>query len=134
MLLGRCEDVQCRNVGGISSSLGIELFPKPANELRLAVHNREHPAQEEKVAQLYRLYVSAKRRWSRWELNAKVFQTLLSTGWPKVFGDYHCQMGRLWSLYPATSFLFVSSEEYPATQPDAGRRADQTNPVWWRVS
>src|SRR5215470_1072886 len=89
MLSGRSKDVQCRNVGGISPSLGIELFPKPANELRLAVHNWEHPAQEEKVARLYRLHVRAKRRWGRWELNAKFFQPLLGTGWPRVFGDYH---------------------------------------------
>src|SRR5690242_15899796 len=89
MLLGGSEDVQSGNVGGISSSLGIELFPKPANELRLAVHNREHPAQEEKVARLYRLHVRAKRCWGRWELNAKFIQPLLGADWPRVFEDYH---------------------------------------------
>ena len=46
MLLGRSEDVQSRSVGGISSSLGIELFPESANELWFMVHNREHPAKE----------------------------------------------------------------------------------------
>jgi hypothetical protein len=30
--IGRSEDVQRRNVGGISSSLGIELFPKAARD------------------------------------------------------------------------------------------------------
>ena len=74
MLLGRSQDAQSRGVGGISSGLGIELFPQPAKILRLVVDNRKHPAKEEQVARLHRLDVSAKRRRGGWELNAKVLQ------------------------------------------------------------
>jgi hypothetical protein len=59
------------SAGGISSSLGIELFPKSAKILRLAVHNWEHSAKEEKVARLHRFDVSAKQRRGGRELNAK---------------------------------------------------------------
>src|SRR5260370_34908909 len=79
MLLGRSEDVQCRSVGGVSSSLGIELFPKSAKILRLAVHNWEHSAKEEKVARLHRLDISAKRRRGGREQNAKVLQAAICT-------------------------------------------------------
>ena len=79
MLLRRGENAQSRSVGGISSSLGIELFPKSANILRLVVHNRKHPAKEEQVARLDRLDVSAKRCRRGWELNAKLLQPLFCT-------------------------------------------------------
>ena len=59
MLLGRSEHVQCRSVGGISSSLGVELFPKPADILRLVIDNRKHSAKEEQIARLNRLDVTA---------------------------------------------------------------------------
>ncbi len=52
MLFGRSEHAQSRGVGGISSSLGIEFLPQPANILRLVVYNREHPAKEEQIARL----------------------------------------------------------------------------------
>jgi len=47
MLLRGGKNSQSRRVGGISSGLGIELFPKPANILRFVVYNWEHPAKEE---------------------------------------------------------------------------------------
>ncbi len=47
MLFRRREDVQSRSVGGVSSSLDIELFAQPANILRLVVDYRQHPAKEE---------------------------------------------------------------------------------------
>src|SRR6266852_3709947 len=84
MLLGRSEDVQCRSVGGVSSSLGIELFPKSAKILRLVVHNWEHSAKEEKVARLHRLDVRAKRRRGGRELNAKVLQPAICTATAQV--------------------------------------------------
>jgi len=77
MLFGRSEDVQSRCVSGISSGLGIELFPKPAKILRLVIDNREHPAKEEKVARLYCLDISAKRRRGSREPNAKVLQSAI---------------------------------------------------------
>ena len=89
MLFGRSEDAQSRSVGGISSGLGIELFPQPANILRLVVDNREHPAKEEQVARLYRLHISAKRRRGGWELNAKVLQPAFGTARLRTFGAYH---------------------------------------------
>jgi len=61
VLLGRGEDVQSRSVDNVSSSLGIELFPKAAEILRLVIDNWEHPVQEEEVAHLHRLDLSAKR-------------------------------------------------------------------------
>ena len=79
MLLGSSQDVQSRSVSGISSSLGIELFPKSANKLRLVVHNWEHPAKEEQVVRLHRLDVSSKRLRGGWELNAKVLQPAICT-------------------------------------------------------
>jgi hypothetical protein len=66
---GCSEDVQCHSVGGISSSLGIELFPKSAKILRPVVHNWEHSAKEEKVARLHRFDVSAK--WASGRLGAE---------------------------------------------------------------
>jgi hypothetical protein len=74
MLLGCSEDVQCRNAGRFSSSLGIELVPKPANKLRLVVDNGEHPTKEEQVSRLHCLDVSSKWRRGGWELNTKVLQ------------------------------------------------------------
>src|SRR6266478_2621282 len=62
MLLGCGEDVQSRSVSGISPSLDIELFPESAKVLRLVIDNWEHPAKKEKVARLYRLDISTKRR------------------------------------------------------------------------
>ena len=79
MLFGRSQDAQCRGVGGISSSLDIEFFSKPANIFRLVVDDWEHPAKEEQVARLYRLYVRAERRGSSWKLNAKVPQPVVRT-------------------------------------------------------
>ena len=79
MFFGRSENAQGRSVGGISSRLSIELFPKPANILRLVVDNWEHAAKEEQITRLYRLDVSAKRRWGFWELNSKVLQPAICT-------------------------------------------------------
>lgn len=89
MLPGRSEHIQGRSVGGISSSLDIELFAKPANILRLVVDNWEHPAKKEQVARLYRLDVSAKRRRGGWELNAKVLQSAICTARLRTFNGYH---------------------------------------------
>ena len=89
MFLGRGEGAQSRGVGGISPSLDIEFFPKPANILRLVVHNRQHPAQEEQIARLQRLDVSAKRRRSGWELNAKVLQPALCAARLRTLRAYH---------------------------------------------
>src|SRR5882672_393045 len=89
MLLGRSEDVQRRSVGGISSSLGIELFPKSAKIVRLVVHKWEHSAKKEKVACLHRLDVSAKRRRGGRELNAKVLQPAICPAQVRTFHAYH---------------------------------------------
>jgi len=70
----RREDVQSRSVGGVSSSLGIELFPQPANILRLVVDDREHPAKEKQVPGLHRLHVRAERCRGCRKLNYKVLQ------------------------------------------------------------
>src|SRR5258708_24867216 len=97
MLLGRSEDVQCRSVGGISSSLCIELFPKSAKIRRLVVHNWEHSAKEEKVARLHRLDVRAKRRRGGRELNAKVLQPAICAAQVRTSNAYHpppCAPGR----------------------------------------
>ena len=79
MLFGRGENAQSRSVCSVSPGLGVELFPQPANILRLVVNDWEHPAKKEQVARLYRLDVSAKRRRGRWELNAKVLQPTFCT-------------------------------------------------------
>src|SRR5579871_157794 len=89
MLFGRSEDVQSRSVGGIAPSLGIELFSKPANILRLVVDNRKHATKEEKIARLYCLDVSAKRLRNFWELNSKVLQPAISTTRLRTFIAYH---------------------------------------------
>jgi len=52
MLSGGSEGAQSRGVGGVSSRLGVEFFPKPAEILRFVIHNREHAAQEEETARL----------------------------------------------------------------------------------
>jgi hypothetical protein len=89
MLFGRGEDVQSRSVGGLSSTLGIELFPQPADKLRLVVDDWEHPAKEKQVARLYRLDVSAKRRRGSWELNAKFLQPPIRTTRRQTFRAHH---------------------------------------------
>ena len=89
MLLGRGEDVQSRSVSGISPRLDIELFPQSAKILRLVLDNWEHPAEEEKVARLYRLDISAKGRRGRWELDAKVLQSAICTARLRIFNAYH---------------------------------------------
>jgi hypothetical protein len=77
MLFRRREDVQSRNVGGVSSSFDIELFAQPANILRFVVDYRQHPAKEKQVPGLHRLNIRAERRRSGWKLNAKVLQAAL---------------------------------------------------------
>src|SRR6266404_6621117 len=89
MLLGCGEDVQSRSVSGISPSLDIELFPESAKVLRLVIDNWEHPAKKEKVARLYRLDISTKRRRGGWELNAKVLQSALCTPQVRTSTAYH---------------------------------------------
>src|SRR5271156_4715233 len=89
MLFRRGQNSQSRSVGGISSSLSIELFPKPPNILRLVVDNWKHPAKKEQVARLYRLDVSAKRRRRGRELNAKVLQPAICTARLRTFTPYH---------------------------------------------
>jgi hypothetical protein len=81
MLFRRGKNSQSRSVGGISPSLGIELFPEAPNVLRFVVDNREHPAKEEQVARLYRLDVTTKWRRRGWELNTKLLQPALCTTW-----------------------------------------------------
>src|SRR5258708_24464512 len=103
MLLGRSEDVQCRSVGGISSSLCIELFPKSAKIRRLVVHNWEHSAKEQKVARLHRLDVRAKRRRGVRELNAKVLQPAICAAQVRTSHAYHqpaCAPPSTCSTYP----------------------------------
>ena len=105
MLFRRGENAQSRGVGGISSSLDIELFPEPANILRLVVDDREHPAKEEQVARLYRLDVSAKRRRGGWELNAKILQPAFCTARLRTFTAYHrptCAPSSTCSTSPVT--------------------------------
>jgi hypothetical protein len=74
MFFGRSEDAQSCSVGSVPSSFDIELFTKPANVLRFVVDDGEHSAEEQKVARLYRLDVSAERRRRGWEPNAKLLQ------------------------------------------------------------
>src|ERR1700679_1443228 len=52
MLSGGSKDAQRRGVGGIPSCLGIKFLPQPAYMHRFVVHDREHPAEEEKAARL----------------------------------------------------------------------------------
>src|ERR1041385_2608282 len=89
MLLGRGEDVQSRSVSGISSSISTEFFAEPAKILRLVIDNWEHPTKKEKVARLYRLDISTKRRRGGRELNAKVVQSAICTAWLRPFYPYH---------------------------------------------
>ncbi len=89
MLFRRSEHAQSRGVGGISSGLDVEFFPEPANILRLVVDDREHPAEEEQVARLHRLDVSAERRRGGWELNAELLQPALRTDRLRTFTGYH---------------------------------------------
>src|SRR5580698_6691102 len=89
MLFRRGENSQSRRVGGISSSLDIEFFPKPANILRLVVNNWEHSAKEKQVARLYRLDVRTKRCRRRWELNAKLLQPAFCAIRRRTFSAYH---------------------------------------------
>ena len=105
MLFGRSEHAQSRGVGGVSSGLGIELFPQPPDILRLVVDNWEHPAKEEQVARLYRLDVSAKRRRGGWELNAKVLQPAIGAARLRTFRAYHrptCAPSSTCSTSPVT--------------------------------
>jgi hypothetical protein len=52
MLPGCGEGTQSRSVCGISSSLGVELLPKPAYIFRFVVDDRKHSTQEKQVAGL----------------------------------------------------------------------------------
>jgi hypothetical protein len=72
MLFGRCKRAQSRSTYRIPSRLDIHFIPQPAKILGLVIHNREHAAKEEEIAGLHRLNVTAKRRRSRWKLDAEV--------------------------------------------------------------
>ena len=50
MLFGCGESAKSCNVGGISSRLGIELFPNSPKILWFVVDDRKHPAQEKELA------------------------------------------------------------------------------------
>ena len=105
MLFCRREDVQGCGIGGVSPSIGVELFPQPANILRLVVDYREHPAKEEQVTRLYRLYVSAE--WCRggWKLNTEVLQPAICTAQLGTLRGYHrptCAPSSTCSTSPVT--------------------------------
>ncbi len=105
MLFGRSEHAQSRGVGGISSSLGIEFLPQPANILRLVVYNREHPTKEEQIARLYRLHVRAKRSGGGRELNAQILQPAFGAARLGTHSAYHrptCAPSSTCSTSPVT--------------------------------
>jgi len=112
MFFGRRQDAQSRSVGGISSSLDIELFPKPANILWLMIYDRKHAAKEEQITRLYRLDVSAKRRWGFRELNSKVLQPAICTAQLLgTFTAYHrptCAPPSTCSTSPVTFWASVT--------------------------
>src|SRR5580692_2118766 len=89
MLPGRGQGAQCRGVGSISSSFGIELLPQPANIFRLVIDHREHAAQKEQIARLQCLKVAAERRGRNRELDAKVAEPALRTAGPRAFTGYY---------------------------------------------
>jgi len=49
MLFGRGENAQCRGVGGVSSSLDVELFSKPANVFGLVVYDGSIPLKNSRL-------------------------------------------------------------------------------------
>lgn len=81
MLFGGGERARRRGVSGIPSSFDVELFANPADVLWLVIDNREHPAQEEEIAGLHCLDVSAEGRRGGGELNAEFLQPTLRIAW-----------------------------------------------------
>src|SRR5918996_2831796 len=67
----------------------IQLRADAPNEFSPVGFRGKHPAQEKQIARLHRFHIGAKRLGRRRELDAKFFQPLLGTGWPRAFAGYH---------------------------------------------
>src|ERR1700679_1784467 len=89
MLLSRSKNSQSCGISSIAPSLGIKLFPEPANILRLVVHNWKHPAKKQQIARLYRLDISAKRCRCRWELDTELLQSAIRAALLRTFSPHH---------------------------------------------
>src|SRR5271166_796469 len=89
MFFGRREDAQSCSVGSVPSSFDIELFPKPADVLRLVVDDRQHSAEEQEIAGLHRLDVRAERSRRGRELNAKLLQAAIRAARLRTLSAYH---------------------------------------------
>ncbi len=89
MLSRHSEDVERREVSRLASRFHIELRADAPNEFRPVAFRGKHPAQKKQIARLHRFHISAERLRRRRELDAKFFQPLLGTGWPRAFARYH---------------------------------------------
>src|SRR5664279_5913081 len=89
MILSRCERAQGRGVCCIAASIGTEFFAKPAYIFWLMVHNGKHAAEEEQVARLQGLNVTAKGSGRGWQVNAKFLHSSLGAAWMRILTDYH---------------------------------------------
>src|SRR5947209_9322734 len=89
MLPRDSQDVERREVSRLAPRFYIELRADAANEFRPVAFRGKHPAQKKQSARLHRFHIGAEWPGRRRELDAKLFQPLLSAGRPRAFGSYH---------------------------------------------
>jgi chromosome segregation ATPase len=105
MLLRRRQHAQSRRPRRIPSRLHIELFPQMANIFRLVIDHRKHPAEEEQIARLHRLHVTAERRWCGRKLDAQLLQPPLRATQMRTLHAHHlptCAPSSTCSTSPVT--------------------------------
>src|SRR5579862_4411924 len=79
MLPRRGESVQRGKLGRTSAVFGVQLASETSDELGKTGLDWQCATQKEQPSCLYRFNVGAKRFWWRWQVDAKVSQTVFSS-------------------------------------------------------
>jgi hypothetical protein len=97
--------IECREPSRFLSGFDVELRADAPDKSRFAAFGGQHPGQKQQITRLHRLHINTERLWRCWELDAKFFQLLLGTGWPRALTGYHlptCEPPSTWSTSPVT--------------------------------
>src|SRR5882762_3364875 len=89
MLSRDSENVERREVSRLAPRFHIELRADAPNKFRPMAFRGKHPGQKQQIARLHRFHIGTERLGGRRERDAKFFQPLLSTRWPRAFAGYH---------------------------------------------
>src|ERR1700722_1968692 len=89
LLLCRRQNIHGCNADRLSARACIQFFTEASDEFRLVSNDRKHATEEEKIAGLYSLDISAKRSRRRREFDAKLLQPALRAARLRARVAYH---------------------------------------------